>query len=66
MRTYNMSEGYLECLIQSGSYTGHLSYDFNEGALSGHKPENMPNLEWFKETKNFLSICRRMIINVDF
>lgn len=64
MRYYTMTDGVLTCVVDMGSVSGSIEYDFNTGNFIAHKPESMRNIRWFYYLFVFLKICCFMVKSV--
>lgn len=61
MRTYEMKDGVLTCIVETHSYAGSLQYDFNEGEFVAHKPANMSTYDWCWYVLEFTRLCVSMV-----
>ena len=61
MRDWSIDKREITCVYTYNACTGSLTYNFDTGELLGNKPSTLSNLDWFKQIKNFMSVCKRMI-----
>lgn len=59
-KEFSFSDGVFTVLITAKNYVGSIAYDFKDGTLSSHRPENMSHMDWLICCRKFITICLKM------
>lgn len=62
-KQFSFSGSEFVCVIDCGTCSGSISFDFNTGEVRANRPENLDNSAWLICFRKFVAICFKMQSN---